>query len=740
MFKSQFQADGAVSSQINRAHYAESVLNRLQKAKWDAENMSENITERPDGANLCGLIGLPKTAIRRRQSLPRSEEMVICSPLRNRKALGLPRSLPLLLALIAICATDARSHGQENANGDPSSQKAGIYDREIASLTDAIRRDDKNASFYWQRALVRWRKAFECGQPAEYKTGIADCNRAIELDPRSAQAFYVRGKCRHTDFIAAINDFTKAIQLDPNYAEAYSARGAALLENARLASVFFGNTVAELQRNRAIEDFSAVIRLDPDNAAAYYDRGAIWDRRLDYDRAIADYTEAIRLNADNPLYYRQRGSVLELKATREDAPAPVFDRAIADFTTAIRLAPDDAELYRLRGEVWSSKGLWAESPSDESQHAIADFTEALRLHPNDADALEARAKERQAEKQFDDALADCNALIAARPRIAKLYVLRGGVWREKREPDKAISDYSDAIRLDPRLAEAYLRRGQTLAAKRFETGITAILERAAGVSSAEIEKLEGDAIADYTEAIRLEPGNAETYYCRGNLWDGKKQFAKAIDDFTAVLRIKPDYLRASFCRGNAYKSKGDYDAAIADFEEAMRLEPNSPALVRMFKISLAECWLAKKDYDRAIAYYTEVGAYDKRRAAWRAMGKFQQARDELEKEIRKKPEDARLHEELARLLATCPDANFRDGQKAIEHATKACELHPGYGLTTLAAAYAEAGDFDQAVKWQRKAIEETRFEKFKAGYRKDLEKYERGEPYREDSDEQSGKR
>jgi len=87
-------------------------------------------------------------------------------------------------------------------------------------------------------------------------------------------------------------------------------------------------------------------------------------------------------------------------------------------------------------------------------------------------------------------------------------------------------------------------------------------------------------------------------------------------------------------------------------------------------------------------------------------------------------------------LATCPDSKVRDGRKAVDRAATACELTDGdvpYFLATLAAAYAETGKFDLAVKWQKRALENPKYEKEEGGKaRQRLKFYQVRKPYRED--------
>ena len=272
---------------------------------------------------------------------------------------------------------------------------------------------------------------------------------------------------------------------------------------------------------------------------------------------------------------------------------------------------------------------------------------------------------------------------------ADFYLDQGEAWTAKGEYDRAIADFTQALKLDPNLAEAYIGRGDAWNYKD------------------EYDK----AIADFDQALKLDPNLAEAYSGRGESWNDKGEYDKAIADFDQALRLNPNLADAYCGRGAAYYEKDEYDKAIADCNQALRLNPN---LAEAYRVR-GECWNEKGEYAKTIADYTQAQ--------------------------RLSPNDARISNCLAYLQATCPDAHYRDGQAAYQNANKAYQLSGGKDwdvIDTLAAAYAECGDFEKARQWETKAIDLAQSSKPPAA-KEDideaaarLELYKQGRPRREE--------
>ncbi len=247
-----------------------------------------------------------------------------------------------------------------------------------------------------------------------------------------------------------------------------------------------------------------------------------------------------------------------------------------------------------------------------------------------------------------------------------------------------------------------------------------------------------DAPIYFDKAVKADPKNSWALFMRAEGWSVKGEYDNAIKDYTDYIRLVPDSSAAYNNRGAAWRAKKEYDKAIDDYTEAIRLDPKYAIAYN----NRGAAWHDKKEYDKAIADYTEAIrldpkyaiAYNNRGQTWDKKKEYQKALADYEKAAEINPNDVDALNGLAWRYATCPDASIRDGKKAIEFAKKAVKLSDsGNGRDTLAAAYAEAGDFELAVSEQRKALEDKSLSK---DSRKEmearLELYKAKKPYRDD--------
>ncbi len=213
-----------------------------------------------------------------------------------------------------------------------------------------------------------------------------------------------------------------------------------------------------------------------------------------------------------------------------------------------------------------------------------------------------------------------------------------------------------------------------------------------------------EAEAHYTDALRLNPGYFNAHYSLGNILAGQRRYAEAEAHFADALRVNPGSATAHFNLGFVHAEQGKYKEAEAHYAEAIRLQPGN--VVAHYNLGVVLSRLG--NCEAAKAHYAEV--------------------------IRLNPGFAEAYNASAFIMATRPEAKFRDGKRAVALATRACELtkwkDPRF-LDTLAAAEAEAGDFDAAVASQKRAIELLTGERQKANYRSRLVLYQGKKTYRE---------
>jgi len=203
----------------------------------------------------------------------------------------------------------------------------------VAAFSAVAAQAQTTAEEFLKRGIVRL-------ENKQYIEAESDFNKAVELNPKLAEAYFWRAQVRFNDE-KIFADYDKAIELKPDYAMAFYKRG--------LRKSFTDNKAALVDYNKAIE-------LDPKIPDAYLSRALVYLLANNYKLAIADYTKLIELKPDGASYY-VRGT------TYLDSGDNIS--AIADYTKSIELDPGYYWTYKQRARAYRNIKKFKSANADE---------------------------------------------------------------------------------------------------------------------------------------------------------------------------------------------------------------------------------------------------------------------------------------------------------------------------------------------------------------------------------------
>ena len=296
--------------------------------------------------------------------------------------------------------------------------------------------------------------------------------------------------------------------------------------------------------------------------------------------------------------------------------------------------------------AWKQTAYWQDSETLWT-HTLACTTDNDIAHNDLGLALFQKGRVDAAIVQYQEAL-KIRPDSAARNNLGLVLFQQGRV-------DEALLDFQEALKIKPDYAEARNNLGLAL----FQKGRV------------------DEAMVNYEETLKIKPDYAEARNNLGNALLRKGKREEAITQFEMALRIKPSYGQAENNLGTTLHQLGRLGEAISHYQKAQELLPDNESV----HFNFAKALLQQGRTGEAITQYQSALQID--------------------------PADVEAQNNLAWLLATSGPASLRDGNKAVQLARRANELAGGKDpviLGTLAAALAEAGQFDEARRSTQQAI------------------------------------
>jgi tetratricopeptide (TPR) repeat protein len=347
------------------------------------------------------------------------------------------------------------------------------------------------------------------------------------------------------------------------------------------------------------------------------------------------------------------------------------------FGHALEVTENNSIMHNNFGNALRDKGRFDE--------AVMHFDEALRINPQYLNARNNKAKAFLDMGRADEAIVIFSELVRVSEKPYEVYNDLGMAYAQKGKLDLAIENYNEALKLKPDYVKSMNNLGWALK---------------------QIGKID-QAIKQWEKALKLEPDYAKAHYSMGLVLAQQGKYDDAIKHFSDALRTKPDWAEAHYNLGGVYARQGKLELAVMQCEETLRLKPDYLTA----RVSLA---------------YTLLH-----------LGEIRSAVEQFYKILQLKPDDLEILNVLAWLLATTEDTSIQNPSDSVRFAQRACELtkyqRPDL-LDTLAAAYAVAGRFSEAVEIAekvKKMAEDAGQKEIAEKMQTRLQLYKANRPYRQ---------
>jgi tetratricopeptide (TPR) repeat protein len=360
------------------------------------------------------------------------------------------------------------------------------------------------------------------------------------------------------------------------------------------------------------------------------------------------------------------------------------DRKLTDFENAVKADPTNTDAGLALAELYLTQ--------NENEKAVSLLQKLLVQDPDNPNLLAELARALTDLKKYDEALKYCNDVIKQAPRATLGYNLRARVKVMKDDIPGAIKDLDEALGINANDLQALLMRSNLHASQGNDE-----------LAKADVDKL-----------LKQAPDLPQAILLRSMIAAGKKRWGEAINDMQALLQTDP--------------TNAEYRIRLAGYYVGDSRPRRAVELLTQVLDGIRD----ENDQD---SKDTKADALRARGDALLSVGKHADAVKDYDEALKIDAEDTGVLNNLAWVLATSPDDPVRNAERSIELGTKACELtkyQKPHILSTLAAGYAEKGDWETAKKWSAKAVElGAKDDDVDQQLKKELESYKEKKPWRE---------